>query len=336
MYRVRDRLRKQVLVPLHEALKLPEVYMSAKNWNSISYNRVASVAMKTYTDISLHRDNQRFREYLENVKLGNAKIAAGALLPHEIIGSLKRGSGASIVAELQWKRMVDDLLKKGKLTNCIAVCDVSGSMNGTPMEVAIALGVLVSELSAEPWKGHVISFSHEPQLHLIKGNTLRAKTEFVREMDAGYNTDFQKVFDQILEVAVNGKLSEEQMIKRVFVFSDMEFDEATAACLWQMEDSESESESDMEFDQETATGIPNTWQTNVNPSKATKKTWETDYQVIQRKFRKKGYQKMPEIVFWNLGDSAATPVTAGPFSTGGRVDRPGPQSGLQIFFFFFW
>lgn len=48
-----------------------------------------------------------------------------------------------------------------------------------------------------------------------------------------------------------------------------------------------ESESDMEFDQETATGIPNTWQTNVNPSKTTKKTWETDYQVIQRKFRKK-------------------------------------------------
>lgn len=71
MYRVTDRLRKQVLVPLHEALKLPEVYMIAKNWNSISYNRVESVAMKTYTDIFLHRDNQRFREYLENVKLGN-------------------------------------------------------------------------------------------------------------------------------------------------------------------------------------------------------------------------------------------------------------------------
>ncbi|KAF9622415.1 hypothetical protein IFM89_031218 [Coptis chinensis] len=42
------------------------------------------------------------------------------------------------------------------------------------------------------------------------------------------NTNFQKVFDLILEVAVKGKLSESKMIKRVFVFSDMEFDQASA------------------------------------------------------------------------------------------------------------
>ena len=81
------------------------------------------------------------------------------------------------VAELQWKRMVDDMTKKGKLTNCIAVCDVSGSMNGTPMEVSVALGLLVSELSEEPWKGHVITFSHNPQLHLIEGSNLQEKCQ---------------------------------------------------------------------------------------------------------------------------------------------------------------
>lgn len=226
-FKIKNRLRKQVLVPLHNALKLPEVYMSAKQWSSISYDRVASIAMKNYTDIFLHRDNARFRDYLQNVSTGDAKIAAGALLPHEIIGSLKRGSGASIVAELQWKRMVDDLSKKGKLTNCIAVCDVSGSMSGTPMEVSVALGLLVSELSAEPWKGHVITFSESPELHLIQGGDLRSKTEFIRNMSAGFNTNFQKVFDRMLEVGVNGKLTEDQMVKRVFVFSDMEFDQAS-------------------------------------------------------------------------------------------------------------
>ncbi|KAI3700617.1 hypothetical protein L2E82_45253 [Cichorium intybus] len=226
-FKIKNRLRKQVLVPLHNALKLPEVYMSAKQWSSISYDRVASIAMKNYTDIFLHRDNARFRDYLQNVSTGDAKIAAGALLPHEIIGSLNRGSGASIVAELQWKRMVDDLSKKGKLTNCIAVCDVSGSMSGTPMEVSVALGLLVSELSAEPWKGHVITFSESPELHLIQGGDLRSKTEFIKNMSAGFNTNFQKVFDRMLEVGVNGKLTEDQMVKRVFVFSDMEFDQAS-------------------------------------------------------------------------------------------------------------
>lgn len=42
------------------------------------------------------------------------------------------------------------------------------------------------------------------------------------------NTDFQKVFDLILQVAVNGRLKPEHMIKRIFVFSDMEFDQASS------------------------------------------------------------------------------------------------------------
>jgi hypothetical protein len=202
------------------------------------------------------------------VKSGKAKIAAGALLPHEIIRFLNDGDGDE-VAELQWERMVGDLAKKGKLTNCIAVCDVSGSMEGTPMEVCVALGLLVSELSEEPWKGKVITFSENPELHLIEGDSLQAKTEFISTMDWGANTDFQAVFDQILVVAVEDNLTEDQLINRVFVFSDMEFDEAY--------------------------GLD---------------SWETDYQVIQRKFRENGYNRVPEIVFWNLRNSSSTPVVA--------------------------
>ncbi|OVA17403.1 protein of unknown function DUF2828 [Macleaya cordata] len=264
-YRIRDRLRKQFLVPLRIALELPEVYMGSNRWESLPYNRVPSVAMRNYKKIFVKHDGERFKKYLESVKRGEAKIAAGALLPHEIIASLDDG-GASDVAELQWQRMVEDLSKKGKLRDCLPICDVSGSMVGTPMEVCVALGLLVSEMCEDPWKGKVITFSTDPQLHKIQGDDLRSKTEFVRRMDWGMSTDFQKVFDLILGVAVNGNLKEDQMIKRVFVFSDMEFDQA--------------SEND----------------------------WETDYQAIQRKFRERGYMSVPEIVFWNLRDSMATPV----------------------------
>ncbi|KAK3041333.1 hypothetical protein RJ639_002314 [Escallonia herrerae] len=225
-YRVRERLRKEVLVPLHKALELPEVFMSANEWDALTYNRVASVAMKNYKELFLKHSPERFKEYLEDVRKEKAKIAAGALLPHEIIKELKKEESRE-VAELQWKRMVDDLAKKGKLSNCIAICDVSGSMDGVPMEVSVALGVLISELSEEPWKGKLITFSADPELQKLEGDTLLAKTEFVRKMDWGMNTDFQKVFDHILEIAVEGELREDQMIKRVFVFSDMEFDEAS-------------------------------------------------------------------------------------------------------------
>ncbi|GMP77447.1 hypothetical protein CsSME_00033720 [Camellia sinensis var. sinensis] len=136
------------------------------------------------------------------------------------------------------------------------------------MEVCVALGVLVSELSEKPWKRKLITFSVDPELHIVEGDTLLAKIEFVKRMDWGMNTNFQKVFDRILKVAVEGKLREEQLIKRVFVFSDMEFD---VVC---------------------------------------ESPWEIDYQAIKRKFGEKGYENMPEIVFWNLRSSRSTPVVA--------------------------
>ncbi|KAM1377850.1 hypothetical protein FF1_039304 [Malus domestica] len=231
-YRVRDRLRKEVLVPLRKVLELPEVYIGANQWGLIPYNRVASVAMKFYKEKFLKHDEERFKKYLADVKAGKSTIAAGALLPHEIIESLNHGDGGQ-VAELQWKRMVDDLLKQGKMKNCLAVCDVSGSMNGTPMEVSVALGLLVSELIDEPWKGKVITFSHNPQLHQIQGHDLSSKCNFIRTMEWGRNTNFQKVFDLILRVAVDGKLKPEQMINRIFVFSDMEFDQASSSRHWE-------------------------------------------------------------------------------------------------------
>ncbi|PRQ39811.1 hypothetical protein RchiOBHm_Chr4g0429291 [Rosa chinensis] len=276
-YRVRDRLRKEVLVPLRKALELPEIYMGANQWGKIPYNRVASVAMKLYKDKFKKHDEERFNKYLEDVKAGKAKIAAGALLPHEIIESLNDGEGDDgQVAELQWRRMVEDMLKLGKMNNCLAVCDVSGSMSGTPMEVAVALGLLVSELSEDPWKGLVISFSADPQLHLVKGESLKDKTDFIRNMDWGMNTDFQKVFDLLLKVAVKGNLKPENMIKRLFVFSDMEFDQASA------------------------------------------NEWETDYEVIENKFKEAGYgDVIPQLVFWNLRHSRSIPV-------------PGNQKGTAL------
>ncbi|KAM7255963.1 hypothetical protein ACFE04_011704 [Oxalis oulophora] len=270
-YRVRDRLRKEILVPLRKVLELPEVYIGLGKFDALPYNRVASVAMKLHKKTFFKYDKERFTQYLEDVKSGKAKIAAGALLPHEIVNSLNDYDVSynpdDQVAELQWQRMVNDMLEIGQLKNCLAVSDVSGSMHGTPMEVSIALGVLVSELSEDPWKGKIITFSENPILNVIRGTTLREKTKFVEEMEWGYNTDFQKVFDLILKVAVDGNLKPEQMIKRLFVFSDMEFDEASP-----------------------------------NP-------WETDYDCIVRKFIEKGYGNcVPEIVFWNLRDSSSTPV----------------------------
>ncbi|KAL2630015.1 hypothetical protein R1flu_014701 [Riccia fluitans] len=248
-YVVRERLRKEVLTPLRKALDLPEIYMSAQKWGEVNYKRVPSVAMKRYKEIFLKHDEERFNKYLEDVKAGKAKIAAGALLPHEVLKSVVEDSDpqAVEVSELQWTRMVEDLKAKGSMNNCIAVCDVSGSMSGTPMDVCIALGLLLSQLVEEPWKNHVITFSQHPEIHGVKGITLKDRYTSIQNMNWGCNTDFQKVFDLILRMATKNKLSQGKMVKRLFVFSDMEFDEASA------------------------------------------NSWETDYQAIVRKYTAAGY-----------------------------------------------
>jgi hypothetical protein len=220
---VQYRLRKEVLVPLRKVLMLPEVFIAARAWGDVIYSRVASVAMRKYRELFFQHDAERFSLYLADVAAGKAKIAAGAVLPHEIISSIDSDG----VADLQWDRMVSDLRALGKLSNCIAICDVSGSMTGLPMEVSVALGLLISELSDEPWHHWLITFSKRPELHQIAGKTLWEKTNFIRRMHWNMNTDFQAVFDKLLSVAVAGNLPPERMVRKVFVFSDMEFDQAS-------------------------------------------------------------------------------------------------------------
>ncbi|GMP46957.1 hypothetical protein CsSME_00014917 [Camellia sinensis var. sinensis] len=92
------------------------------------------------------------------------------------------------------------------------------------MEVSVARGVFVSEPSEEPWKGKLITFSENPKLHMVEKTIGYRKFECVRRMELRMNANFQAVLDLILQVAVNGNLCEEEMIKTVFVFNDTEFD----------------------------------------------------------------------------------------------------------------
>ncbi|KAK9665755.1 hypothetical protein RND81_14G133700 [Saponaria officinalis] len=263
-YRVRTRLRKEVLVPLRKELELPEVYMCAKRWRDIPYESVHSLAMHLGKKVFLKRDCNGFEEYLEEVRDGESTISAGALLPHEIICGVSQGSlKLDQVLQLQWTRMVDDLGKQGSLINCIGVCD--NVMN----DVSVALLLLVSELTVDPWKGKVVS--KDEGVVEINGEKLDSKVDFVRGMYSYGSIDLHEVFDRVLDFAVEKKLGDEQMIRRLFVFTETEI-------------------------------VGQFW-------------GKREYAEMQRKFLEKGYEKVPEIVFWNVKNSV------GGFNV--RCDEPG-------------
>ncbi|KAI3863916.1 hypothetical protein MKW98_031508 [Papaver atlanticum] len=281
-FRIRDRLRKQVLVPLRGALKLPEIYMSSNNWAMLPYNQIPYVALTRYWKTFMEHDKVRFKCFRGSVKR-DMKIAEETLLPHQILAASKYDHN---VAELQWRRMVEKLLKISNLKDSLAICDrVTGRR---AIDVSVSLSLLVSEMSQGPWKGKLMEFCENPELRKIEGDNLRFKKYFIREeMMFHLTTDFLKIFDKILQVAVDENLKKNEMIKRLYVFTDVKFIHASGKV--------------------TIYGIEPYGEVlhKVNGD------WETDYQEIQKRFRESGFSNVPDIVFWNLGHPVATVVKGG-------------------------
>ncbi|KAF9970202.1 hypothetical protein BGZ73_007182 [Actinomortierella ambigua] len=275
--RIRQLLRTEYYVPLRKATPVLETFMSASQWNEIPYSRVPAIAMKkNKPHFELH-DVLRFKEYLDSVTKGESTIAAAALMPHELVVESRTARRLPVddpkrrTMELQWTSYVERLKKNpGQLHSCMAMCDVSGSMGGTPMDVAIALSLLLSELTEPPFNSMILSFSASPVIHQVNhSESLVDKVTNLERMDWGMNTNFQKAFQMILDVAVKNNLAQDQMVKTLFVFSDMEFD--------------------------VAVGRPHQ-SSNGEPF--------TNYNAIKKSFREKGYD-LPQIIFWNLRASAS-------------------------------
>ena len=208
------QLRKEYLVPLRTHLRIVEQNIASKTYASINYQAVPSLAMKKYRAAFLRHDGVRFAEYLHRVQSGKAKINAGQVYPHDLVRHYLNQRGdvdQDIVIEEQWKVIAEKVHSLGVFDNSLVVCDVSGSMHGTPIEVAIALGILGMN------NRRLVTFSAEPQLHTVVGDSLRDQVASVRGMNWGMNTDFSKVCDLILSM-------DDTSITKIFIFSDMQFD----------------------------------------------------------------------------------------------------------------
>ena len=112
------------------------------------------------------------------------------------------------------------------LSRVVAMVDVSGSMSGTPMEAAIALGILTSEVTHPVFRDRVLTFSADPQWHdLSKETTFVQKVQSLERADWDMSTDFVKAMQKIAELVKNERL-EQHDIPDLLVISDMQFDEA--------------------------------------------------------------------------------------------------------------
>lgn len=227
-YQVRAMFRKRVISPLRKVIKLVESQMCAKEWSEINYETVPSKAMVRYTKAFNKNDKERFDAYKMGLVKGEKKVNFEAVYPHEIMKKYVSSNNKVVneIAEAQMNGWRDKLMEMGKFGNSISVVDVSGSMIGEPMEVAVSLGVLIASVANEPFRNTVITFSERPSFFNLKGDSWCSKIDELMKAPWGMNTNFSLVFNLILNRAKAAELNQSDMPERIYVFSDMQFDHA--------------------------------------------------------------------------------------------------------------
>jgi hypothetical protein len=126
----------------------------------------------------------------------------------------------------QWR---DNATQNKALGNMIAMVDVSGSMEGDPMNVAISLGIRIAEKSVLGKR--IMTFSAKPTwVNLEPYPDFISQVGAVVRAEWGMNTNFYAALDMILDAIVANKMSAEDVQDMVLVIlSDMQIDQGDAS-----------------------------------------------------------------------------------------------------------
>ena len=225
---------RQLLSCLRQQLQVVERLACERQWEQIQFERVPSKCHLLLKKAFMRHQEARYKQYLEDVKAGKKEVKSTGLQPHELTSKYRVGGAQDETTEVQWKALVRGVRNAGGLAGAIAVVDVSGSMTSgsgsvAPIDPAIALGLLVSEVSTGPFAHRVLTFSAKPQWHVIQRGSLHEQVTRLQKADWGGNTDLQATFDLILTLAVQHRVSPSALPSTLFILSDMEFDSACGA-----------------------------------------------------------------------------------------------------------
>mmetsp|Transcript_24486 Transcript_24486/g.26778 ORF Transcript_24486/g.26778 Transcript_24486/m.26778 type:complete len:602 (-) Transcript_24486:72-1877(-) len=256
-------LYRKLLVKLTEAIDVAEVKMCGKRYASIAFDHVPSVCMKRYRK-AFANEKLKVSPSIEEMETGNRsdeydritcrqnllqairehKIKGKQVFPHEIIRPVVKGFSVSSVEsdilQQQWEDIRNDVIRSivektaqspsggsvglGKL---VPLVDVSDSMSGTPMEVAIALGILISEVNHPAFRDHLITFETNPHwFNLSQYTSVIDKVNATKQAAWGGSTNIEKAMELIAQTVETNRLSESD-IPDLIIFSDMQFDMAT-------------------------------------------------------------------------------------------------------------
>lgn len=208
--------------------------MCAKRWDGINFSHIPSVASARYQKAFGRNAGEAYSAYIrelqkpQELRDPKVKINASAIYPYDVVKSVVRGNAA--VADEQWKALPNYVGN----ARIMPMVDVSGSMGGLhysagtvqPIDVAVSLGLYLSEKNTSDFKDMFLTFSGSPKLEVLKG-TLSQRVAQLAKAHWQMNTNLHAAFDEILRVATRGHVAKEDMPEMLLILSDMQFDACT-------------------------------------------------------------------------------------------------------------
>lgn len=215
---------KQYRKSLVALTNVVETKMCAKQWNSIDFSKVPSLASARYQKAFARNAPTAYSAYKDALSKGQAKINANAVYPYDVIKSIKTGDPT--VALAQWEALPNFMGD----ANVLPMVDVSGSMcclvggnkNLQCMDVAVSLGLYCADKNRGAFKDVFLTFSSKPTLEVLKGNILQKYSQMIRS-EWGMSTNLHSAFDSVLNVAVSQNVPQNEMPEYILILSDMQF-----------------------------------------------------------------------------------------------------------------
>jgi len=208
-----------------------ETKMCAKDWSSIEFDKLPSIASMRYQSAFAKRAPALFELFKAKLVTGEVKVNASTLFPHDIVANIRSGNGDSFVLGEQWKALPDYLGERSD--KVLVMSDVSGSMmvsiggQATCLDVSIALGLYTSERLKGPFKDVVLTFSANPAFHIVTGVSIAERIRNLSNAHWDMSTNLQAAFALVLKTGVDKNVAAEDMPETIVVISDMEFDQCT-------------------------------------------------------------------------------------------------------------
>jgi hypothetical protein len=378
-FRVAMKMFRKMYSRLNKYIDTVEIKECSGKWGDIDFNRVPGRALnikrKAYLNIPTgkdkgddirHPDNadrmkcrENFQTHLQKAVTGEIKVKGKMMFIHELVEQIYTGKLNSpeekLLVEAQWNTHVDAFREKMKETGSslgkgICIVDVSGSMNGTPMYVAIAMGIFASGFAHPLFRDCFISFDSTPrwirltypktygEYSTLPGNqclgsgwnkaraggklSLCEKVLIAAASPWGGSTDFVAAHELILKSCVDADLPAEDMPEWLMILSDMQFNAAfsmggnTYSCINKY--------APQRIGIPSSVGGYSYYRSNIQ------KPWNTIHDNLSAAYHRAGVAatgtpyEMPMQIYWNLrGDTVGFPV---------QSDTPNTQiiSGFSV------